>query len=78
MNPKDRAAIAPDHDTQADDALQGPRTEVSWDGGAGRQPYTNQGDEEQGAAADPEFSEGDRGKLSGNNLDQLAEVKKKP
>lgn len=68
----------PDDQKAEGEALHGARTELSWDGGAGRQPYTNQGDEEQGSAADPEYAEGDRGKRSGNNLDQLAEVKKKP
>jgi hypothetical protein len=67
----------PDDQKAGDDALHGARTEVSWDGGSGRQPYTNQGDEEQGVAADPEYAEGDRGKLSGNNLEQLAEVRRK-
>jgi len=74
----DKPLTPPDDQKDPGDALHGPRTEVSWDGGSGRQPYTNQGDEEQGVAADPEYAEGDRGKLSGNNLDQLAEVKKKP
>ena len=59
-------------------ALHGERTEVSWDEGKGRQPYTNQGAEENGEPADAEFAVGDRGELSGNNLDQLEAVKKKP
>ena len=32
-------------------AAHGYRNEVSWDGGKGRQPYSNQGTEEQGTAA---------------------------
>jgi hypothetical protein len=64
---------------KAPKADHGPRSEVSWDGGAGRQPYANQGSEE---TSDPhawqESPEGDRGELSGRNLEQLEQVKKKP
>jgi hypothetical protein len=60
-------------------AGHGARSEVNWDGGAGRQPYSNQGRDE---GAEPnggdEFSEGDRGELSGRNLEQLEEAKRKP
>ena len=60
-------------------AQHGERSEVSWDHGAGRQPYPNQ---ESGEAGEPdggdEFSEGDRGELSGRNLEQLEQVKKMP
>lgn len=60
-------------------ADHGPRTEVSWDGGAGHQPYANQGAEE---AAEPnapadEAPAGDRGELSGRNLEQLEKVRGK-
>ena len=60
-------------------AEHGDRSEVSWDEGAGRQPYANQ---ETGGEGEPyggdEFSEGDRGELSGRNLEQLEQVKQKP
>ena len=60
-------------------AEHGSPSEVSWDSGAGRQPYSNQGEEEGPPPnGDDEFSEGDRGELSGRNLEQLEEVKKLP
>lgn len=59
-------------------AQHGYRNEVSWDGGKGRQPYANQGSEEQGSAAAPEVEAGNRGDASGRNLDQLEEVDGKP
>jgi hypothetical protein len=59
-------------------AGHGYRNEVNWDGGKGRQPYTNQGQEEQPPPGSPEYSEGDRGAHSGENLDQLEQVKRKP
>ena len=59
-------------------AEHGTPSEVSWDDGAGRQPYANQGPEEAGPAAGGEVSEGDRGERSGRNQQQLEEVKKKP
>ena len=60
-------------------ASHGPRNEVSWDGGSGRQPYANQGGEEAGEPeGGDEFAEGDRGELSGRNLEQLEQVKKMP
>lgn len=68
----------PDDGKPQHKALHGERTEVSWNEGKGRQPYTNQGTKENGEPADAEFAVGDRGELSGNNLDQLEEVKKKP
>ena len=66
-------------DKSATEARHGAPSEVTWKDGAGRQPYTNQEtpeDEEPAAAG--EFSEGDRGELSGRNLEQLERVKKKP
>ena len=48
-------------------ALHGSPSEVSWDGGAGRQPYANQGAEEQGPAGAPETEAGNRGAASGRN-----------
>lgn len=59
-------------------AEHGTPSEVSWNSGTGHQPYANQGDQEMPPAAGGEFSEGDRGELSGRNLEQLEEVKKKP
>ncbi len=43
------------------------------------QPYANRGQEDQSTepGAD-EFSEGDRGDLSGRNLEQLQQAKRKP
>jgi hypothetical protein len=64
---------------RAGKAEHGTPSEVTWDNGTGRQPYSNQGLAE---GAQPnggdEFSEGDRGELSGRNLEQLEEAKKKP
>jgi hypothetical protein len=75
MSHKDKSFQSPE-DTKAE---HGARSEVSWDGGNGRQPYANQGAEEGGEpGGGDEFSEGDRGELSGRNLEQLDEVKKKP
>jgi hypothetical protein len=59
-------------------AAHGYRNEVSWDGGKGRQPYTNQGAEEQGPASAREYEAGDAGDIAGRNLEQLEAVKKKP
>jgi hypothetical protein len=60
-------------------AEHGGRTEVNWDHGQGRQPYANQGQEEAGpAGGGDEFEAGDRGELSGRNLEQLEQVKKMP
>lgn len=59
-------------------ARHGARTEVNWDGGKGRQPYANQGQEEPGPATGSEVEGGDRGDMSGRNLDQLEQVKRKP
>jgi len=60
-------------------AGHGTPSEVSWDGGAGRQPYANQGAEEAGQTGrGDEFPAGDRGELSGRNQEQFEEVRKKP
>lgn len=59
-------------------AEHGTPTEVSWDDGAGRQPYANQGPEEAGPPPGAEVREGDRGELSGRNLEQFEQVKKMP
>ena len=59
-------------------AEHGTPSEVSWDDGAGRQPYANQGPEEAEPTTGGEAQEGDRGEWSGHNLEQLEQVKKKP
>ena len=52
-------------------ARHGPRSEVVWDRGSGRQPYGNQetGDAAEASGAQ-EFPAGDRGELSGRNFEQ--------
>lgn len=68
-------------DTKANDATHaehGASSEVTWDGGAGRQPYANQGESETSTAQESEAAEGDRGELSGRNLEQQAAVRRKP
>ena len=59
-------------------AAHGYRNEVSWDGGKGRQPYSNQGPEEQGTAAAREYEGGNAGDVAGRNLEQLEQVRQKP
>jgi len=60
-------------------AEHGAPSEVSWDGGQGRQPYGNQEDGAvHGPLAGHEVADGDRGELSGRNLDQLEQVRKMP
>jgi hypothetical protein len=60
-------------------AEHGTPSEVSWDSGAGHQPYSNQGPVEGPPPNhDDVFPEGDRGEASGRNLEQLEEVKKMP
>ena len=58
-------------------ARHGYRNEVSWDGGQGRQPYTNQ-EVELGPAAAREFEGGDAGPTAGRNAQDLEAVKRKP
>jgi hypothetical protein len=58
-------------------ALHGYRNEVSWDEGAGYQPYTNQ-DVELPPGAAMEFEGGNAGETAGRNVEQLAAVKGKP
>ncbi len=72
------SADVPAKSPEADKAGHGTPSEVSWDDGAGRQPYANQGAEEAGPATGDEAQEGDRGDKSGRNLEQLEQVKKKP
>jgi hypothetical protein len=59
-------------------AKHGYRNEVSWDDGKGRQPYANQGEEEQASDAAPEPEAGNRGAASGRNLEDLEAVARKP
>lgn len=64
---------------KADKARHGPRSEVTWEGGSGRQPYGNQ-EEHESAIPDgaSETAEGNRGERSGRNLEQLEEARRKP
>jgi len=60
-------------------AEHGAPSEVSWDDGKGRQPYGNREDgSAHGPPAGHEVADGDRGELSGRNLDQLEQVRKMP
>jgi len=59
-------------------ARHGYRNEVNWEGGSGRQPYSNQ--DRRGApspAAGDEVAQGNRAERSGVTLDQLERVKQK-
>jgi len=75
-----------DKDVEAQDgtdppahAKHGYRNEVNWEGGSGRQPYSNQaGRGIPSPAAADEVPEGNRAERSGTNLDQLDRVKTKP
>jgi hypothetical protein len=58
-------------------AQHGYRNEVSWDGGQGRQPYTNQ-EEELPPAPARDFEGGDAGDVAGRNSEQMEQVKRKP
>ena len=59
-------------------AEHGAQSEVTWDGGKGRQPYANQGPQEAGPSSGGAFAEGDRGDMSGRHVEQLEQVRKKP
>jgi hypothetical protein len=63
---------------QSGRAQHGAPSEVTWNSGAGRQPYANQDEGADKAPGTHEYSGGDRGELSGRNLEQLEEVKKRP
>lgn len=66
-------------DPQGGKARHGPRTEVTWEGGSGRQPYANQEVEESGEPnGGNAFAEGDRGEHSGRNLEQLEQARGTP
>lgn len=70
---------APEKGPEAGKAEHGAPSEVTWNSGAGRQPYANQGMTEGGSAkGGHEFAEGDRGELSGRNQEQLEQAKMKP
>jgi hypothetical protein len=60
-------------------ARHGPRSEVTWEGGSGRQPYANQGPQEaaEPSSPDDEVPEGNRGERSGRNLEQLEQARRK-
>lgn len=76
---KSVAGKAPGKGPEEAKALHGVPSEVTWNGGAGRQPYANQGEQESGEPpGGGEYAEGDRGELSGRNLEQLDQAKKKP
>jgi hypothetical protein len=75
---KEQTPAGQEPDTAAK-ARHGYRNEVNWEGGSGRQPYSNQGRQETPSpAAGEEFAEGNRAERSGQNLDQLERVKRKP
>jgi hypothetical protein len=59
-------------------AQHGARSEVNWEGGSGRQPYSNRGRVEKGPATAREEEGGDRGDKSGRNLEQLEQAKRQP
>jgi hypothetical protein len=65
-------------DKRTGKAQHGPRSEVNWEGGSGRQPYANQGSQESTESDNHEVPEGNRGESSGRNIEQLDEVKRKP
>jgi hypothetical protein len=58
-------------------AQHGYRNEVTWDGGKGRQPYTNQEEELRPGAAGA-FEGGNAGATAGRNLEDLEELRRKP
>jgi len=64
-------------DAEAGKARHGPRSEVNWEGGSGRQPYENQ-EPVPGAPEGAEVAEGDRGELSGRNQEELRKVRGTP
>ena len=69
---------APGQNPKAGKAEHGAPSEVSWDDGAGRQPYATQGPEEARPTFGGHDREGDRGERSGRNLEQLEQVRRKP
>jgi len=59
-------------------AEHGTSSEVTWDQGRGRQPYSNQGPVEADESGPGEIPEGNRGEASGRNAEQLDQVRKMP
>ncbi|RYF34388.1 MAG: hypothetical protein EOO21_04865 [Comamonadaceae bacterium] len=77
MNDNDKP-LGPSEAAGDGQARHGDRTEVNWDGGKGRQPYANQGAEEQVPATATDVEGGDRGAASGRNLEQLEAMRQIP
>lgn len=72
-------ATPADDNAQPAQARHGYRNEVTWEGGSGRQSYSNQGHEETPSpAAGEESADGNRRERSGRTLEQLEQVKRKP
>ena len=65
-------------DAQESRARHGPRSEVTWEGGSGRQPYANRGAEETTESDNHEVSEGSRKEESGRNREQLDKARGTP
>lgn len=65
-------------DPEAARAKHGPRNEVTWEGGSGRQPYANQGPQETTESDNREVAEGNRGAESGRNQEQLDKARGTP
>ena len=60
-------------------AKHGYRNEVNWEGGSGRQPYSNQGSKAKPSpSAAEEVPEGNRAERSGRTQEQLERLKSKP
>lgn len=60
-------------------AAHGYRNEVTWDGGKGRQPYANRGEDEQEASgAAGEYEGGNAGAHAARNVQQYDAVKGTP
>lgn len=71
-------AKKPGRAPEAGHARHGPRSEVTWEGGSGRQPYANQGQQETTESDNHEVAEGNRGEESGRNLEQLRKARGTP
>ncbi len=67
-------------ETERATAEHGAPSEMTWDGGQGRQPYQNResGPDGAAAAAAHEAVEGDRGAASGRNLEQFEQIRRMP
>ncbi len=76
---KDQTTPAEEPQTTAGQARHGYRNEVNWEGGSGRQPYSNQGRREMPSpAAGEAFVGGNPARPSGQNQAHLERVKTKP